>query len=78
MPTLLSMMGLPVPGKIEGVDLSHCACGKPGPEPEAAFMQCTGAVASWEDGHVEVPLQETLAAYNIDEDRIYLTGNQPG
>lgn len=51
MPTLLSMAGLPIPAKVEGVDLSHCAFGKPGPEPEAAFMQNTGACAIWKDGH---------------------------
>ena len=43
MPTLLAMAGLPIPTKVEGVDLSHCAFGKPGPEPEAAFMENTAS-----------------------------------
>ena len=69
MPTLLSMMDLPAPGKVEGMDLSHCAYGKPGPEPEAAFMQCTGAVASWEDGHEWRAVRSkrhTYAVYRVD------------
>jgi arylsulfatase A-like enzyme len=51
MPTLLGLAGLPIPAKVEGVDLSHCARGLPGSEPEAAFMQNTGACAIWEDGY---------------------------
>lgn len=69
MPTLLSMMNLPIPAKVEGSDLSHCAYGKPGPEPEAAFMQNTGAVASWEDGYEWRALrgkQYTYAVYRRD------------
>lgn len=50
-PTLLSMMGLPVPRGIEGMDLSHCARGEAGPEPEAALMMITGATADWSPGH---------------------------
>lgn len=50
MPTLLSAMSLPIPSKVEGIDLSHCAFGKQGTEPEAAFMQNTGACASWDPG----------------------------
>ncbi|HOW17423.1 MAG TPA: sulfatase [Phycisphaerae bacterium] len=69
MPTLLSMAGLPVPPKVEGMDLSHCAFGRPGPEPEAAFMQNTGACATWEDGHEWRALrskQYTYAVYRKD------------
>ena len=69
MPTLLSMMGLPIPKKVEGMDLSHCACGKPGPEPEAAFMQNTGACAIWEDGYEWRGLRGkryTYAIYRVD------------
>lgn len=50
MPTLLSAMDLPIPSQVEGTDLSHCAFGKPGPEPEAALLQNTGACASWDPG----------------------------
>ncbi|HOP11276.1 MAG TPA: sulfatase [Oscillospiraceae bacterium] len=69
MPTLLSMMGLPVPSEVEGMDLSHCALGKPGPEPEAAFLQGTGATAAWDDGHEWRAMrskQYTYAVYHAD------------
>jgi len=65
MPTLLTMMGLPVPKKVEGVDLSHCAFGKPGPEPEAAFLQNTGACAIWEDGYEWRALRNKHFTYAI-------------
>jgi len=51
MPTLLSLMGLGIPETVEGTDLSHCARGEDGPEPEAAFMQGMGCTADWVDGH---------------------------
>jgi arylsulfatase A-like enzyme len=69
MPTLLAMAGLPIPAKVEGMDLSHCAFGQPGPEPEAAFMQNTGACAVWEDGYEWRALrgkQYTYAIYRKD------------
>jgi arylsulfatase A-like enzyme len=69
MPTLLGMARLPIPAKVEGVDLSHCAFGKPGPEPEAALMENTGACATWEDGHEWRALrskQYTYAIYRKD------------
>jgi arylsulfatase A-like enzyme len=65
MPTLLSMAGLPIPAKVEGMDLSHCALGKPGPEPEAAFMQNTGACAVWEDGYEWRALRSKRYTYAI-------------
>ena len=69
MPTLLSMIGLPVPNGVEGMDLSHCALGRGGPEPAAAFMQGTGATAVWEDGHEWRALRNkryTYAVYHTD------------
>ena len=69
MPTLLGLAGLPIPAKVEGMDLSHCALGKPGPEPEAAFMQNTGACAIWEDGYEWRALrskQYTYAVLRVD------------
>ena len=65
MPTLLSMAGLPIPSKVEGTDLSHCAYGKPGPEPEAAFMQNTGACASWGEGYEWRALRSKRYTYAI-------------
>jgi arylsulfatase A-like enzyme len=69
MPTLLSLLGLPVPEGVEGMDLSHCALGREGPEPEAAFMQGMGATAVWEDGHEWRALRDgryTYARYRAD------------
>jgi arylsulfatase A-like enzyme len=51
MPTLLSLLRLPVPKDAEGMSLSHCALGHDGPEPQAAFLQGTGTTAAWRDGH---------------------------
>ncbi|MCX7796483.1 MAG: sulfatase [bacterium] len=69
MPTLLSLLGLPIPKEVEGMDLSHCILGKEGPEPETAFMMGTGAVADWEDGHEWRALRSkryTYAVYRVD------------
>ena len=69
MPTLLSLLGLPVPDGVEGMDLSHCVTGEPGPEPAAALMQCTGATAAWENGHEWRALRSkrhTYAVYRSD------------
>jgi arylsulfatase A-like enzyme len=65
MPTLLAMAGLPIPPKVEGMDLSRCAFGKPGPEPEAAFMQNTGACAIWQDGYEWRALRDKRHTYAI-------------
>jgi arylsulfatase A-like enzyme len=48
MPTLLSMLGLPVPRSVEGVDLSRHATGKGGGGPESAHLQGMG-----DDGRVD-------------------------
>lgn len=50
-PTFLGLLGVPVPSRMEGMDLSHLALSQAGPEPDAAFMQGTGATASWETDH---------------------------
>ena len=50
MPTLLSMMNLPIPSTVEGTDVSHCVNDNSGPEPIAAFMQGMGTTAAWTDG----------------------------
>ncbi len=69
MPTVLSLMDLPVPREAEGMDLSHCALGTDGPEPEAAFLQNTGACAAWIDGHEWRAMRDkqyTYAVYRAD------------
>ncbi|HEY3414635.1 MAG TPA: sulfatase [Armatimonadota bacterium] len=50
-PTLLGLLGLPVPEEMEGLDLSARAMGLPGPEPDFAMLQGTGHTYLWEDGH---------------------------
>ncbi len=69
MPTLLGFAAAPVPDEIEGMDLSHLAKAQPGPEPEFAFMQNTGACACWEDGHEWRAVRDkqyTYAVYRVD------------
>ncbi len=69
MPTILSMMNLPVPKSVEGVDLSHHALGRPGTSPEAAYMQGMGTTAAWTDGTEWRALRDldyTYATYRRD------------
>jgi arylsulfatase A-like enzyme len=69
MPTLLGLAGLEAPREVEGTDLSLRALGRPGPEPEAALLQNTGACAAWEDGHEWRALRDrrwTYAKYRVD------------
>ncbi len=49
-PTLAGLMGIDAPHGSEGADLSHCALGRPGPEPDFAFMQGMGHTFLWQDG----------------------------
>ena len=62
MPTLLSMMELPIPKDVEGSDLSQAAFNQPFDEPVAAFMQGMGCTAKWENGY-EWRALRTKAAY---------------
>lgn len=50
-PTFLGLLGLSVPSSMEGMNLSHLALKGSGPEPDAAFLQGTGATANWSTGH---------------------------
>jgi len=73
MPTLLPLLGLRAPEAVEGMDLSHCALGKPGPEPEAALLQGTGTTAAWADGHEWRALRDkryTYAVYRRDRSEL--------
>jgi arylsulfatase A-like enzyme len=70
MQTLCSLMKLEAPDTAEGMDLSHCALGKRGHEPEAAMMEICGATASWENGHEWRALRDkkyTYAIYRVDK-----------
>jgi arylsulfatase A-like enzyme len=69
MPTLLSMLDLPVPRAVEGVDLSRHALGRGGAGPEAAHMQGMGTTAAWTDGTEWRGLRDqeyTYAVYRRD------------
>ncbi|MEZ4710989.1 MAG: sulfatase [Caldilineaceae bacterium] len=65
MPTLLGLLNLPIPAGVEGMDLSHCALGRVGAEPEAAFLQGMGATAIWEDGHEWRALRDKQYTYAV-------------
>jgi arylsulfatase A-like enzyme len=72
MPTLLGLAGLPVPGQVEGRDLSRCVLGMQDRRPEAVLLQGTGACADWEDGHEWRALRDkrfTYATYLVDGGR---------
>ena len=68
MPSLLSMMGMPVPEEVEGTDLSRCMEGKEDTQ-EGALMMCTGPTADFEDGHEWRAYRDkryTFAVYKAD------------
>ena len=69
MPTLLSMLNLPMPNDVEGTDLSKAAFNQLTDEPDAAFMQGMGCTAKWEDGYEWRALrtkQHTYAVHRPD------------
>jgi len=73
MPTVVSLMGLGVPKDAEGMNLSGCALGRKGPEPEAALLQNTGACAAWQNGHEWRALRDkqyTYATYRVDKSEL--------
>jgi arylsulfatase A-like enzyme len=73
MPTILSLMDLPIPRDVEGMALAHCALGKKGPEPKAAFLMNTGACAAWQNGHEWRATRDkryTYAKYRLDKSEL--------
>jgi arylsulfatase A-like enzyme len=73
MPTLLGLMGLPIPQAVEGTDLSQCIHGDGENEPEMAFLQGMGCTARWEDGYEWRALrskQYTYAVYLADQSEL--------
>jgi len=73
MPTLLGLMGLPIPGAVEGMDLSHLARGRKGPEPEFAFLQGLGHTWQWNDGFEWRAVRDkryTYAIYRRDKSEL--------
>jgi arylsulfatase A-like enzyme len=65
MPTLLSLLGLPVPRSAEGADLSGHALGKGGGTPEAAHLQGMGTTAAWADGTEWRAVRDNEYTYGI-------------
>ena len=65
MPTLLSMMNLPVPRAVEGADLSRHALGQGGAGPDAAHLQGMGTTAAWQDGTEWRALRDHEYTYGI-------------
>ena len=65
MPTLLSMMDLPIPGAVEGRNLSNVPFHRFPDGPDAAFMQGMGCTAKWEDGYEWRALRTKRYTYAI-------------
>lgn len=73
MPTLLSLMGLPVPGAAEGADLCRSLTGEGADDAHAAFMQGMGTTAAWRDGsewRAVRDRQYTYAVYRQDRQEL--------
>lgn len=69
MPTILGLLGIQPPAAVEGADLSHVCRGKPGPEPEFAFLQGMGHTYQWKDGFEWRAIRDkqfTYARYRVD------------
>ena len=69
MPTLLDLLGLPVPEGVQGTSLAGIVTGSDSRQPEFQFMQGMGAVAAWGDGYEWRALrtkQYTYARYLSD------------
>lgn len=69
MPTLLGMLGLPIPATVEGQDLSGAVLGTRTVTKDAAHMQGMGATAAWTDGSEWRALRDfeyTYAIYHKD------------
>ena len=65
MPTLLSLLGVPIPTGVEGLNLARAARGLPGPEPDEALLQGMGATFLWEDGYEWRALRDRRFTYAI-------------
>jgi arylsulfatase A-like enzyme len=65
MPTLLELMGLPVPESVEGMSLKAQVLGQNGSEPEAAFMQGMGHTHLWVDGDEWRSLRDKQFTYAV-------------
>lgn len=81
-PTLLGLLGLPVPEEMEGMNLAHCALGLPGAEPDFSFMQGMGHTFRWINGFEWRAIrnkQYTYARYLCDGSELLFDNlNDPG
>ena len=80
LPTLLGLLGVDCPPGVQGMDLSHLALGRPGPEPACAFIASytgySGFNPGWEYRAVRTK-RHTYARSLVELQRGY-TGWQPG
>jgi arylsulfatase A-like enzyme len=65
MPTLLSMMNIPVPSGVEGQDLSKAILDNTSAGPDVAHMQGMGATAAWADGSEWRGLRDREYTYGV-------------
>lgn len=69
MPTMLGLVGLPIPEDVEGMNLSKTCLGEVGEEPEFALLQGLGHTYLWKDGHEWRAIRSkrfTYAKYLVD------------
>jgi arylsulfatase A-like enzyme len=69
MPTVLGLLGVPIPDSVEGMDLSRLALGQGGAEPEFALLQGMGHTYQWIDGYEWRAVRDkrhTYAVYRSD------------
>jgi arylsulfatase A-like enzyme len=81
MPTILSMLKIPIPSTVEGKDMSGHALGRGGGDHDAAHMQGMGATAAWTDGTEWRALRDheyTYAVYHRDrKELLFNNGKDP-
>lgn len=65
MPTLLELLGVPVPADVEGMSVAGLIRGTDNREPEYAFLQNTGPCAIWGDGHEWRAVRDRKFTYAI-------------
>jgi arylsulfatase A-like enzyme len=65
MPTLLGLMGLPIPRAVEGFDFSSYLSGRSSRVPDAAYLQGMGTTAAWRDGSEWRALRDGQYTYAI-------------
>ena len=81
MPTLLELLGVPVPADVEGMSVAGLIRGTDNREPEYAFLQNTGPCAIWGDGHEWRAVRDrkfTYAIFRLDgKEELYDNQSDP-